>query len=105
MTDYDAIRRITALIEKWGGKVEDNVSIKTDFVVLGEVPQVPEKPTLEEQQIDPTALQKYEAAIKRLDRYTNIQDRAQALWIPIFNYDRFLYFIGYQTQSSQAGAF
>lgn len=105
MADYDAMQRITALIEKWGGKVEGNVSIKTDFVVLGEVPQVPEKPTLEQQQLDPTALQKYEAALKRLDRYTNIQDKAQALWIPIFSYDRFLYFIGYQTQSSQAGAF
>ena len=105
MTDYDAIKRITALIEKWGGKVDDTVSIKTDFVVLGQVPQVPEKPTLEEQQVNPTALHKYQTSLQRLNRYTNIQDRAQALWIPIFTYDRFLYFIGYQTQANQAGAF
>lgn len=103
--EYNAIERITALIEKWGGKVDDTVSIETDFIVLGQVPRVPERPTLEEQQIDPTAMQKYEASLQRLDRYNIIQDRAQALWIPIFTYDRFLYFIGYKTQAEEAGAF
>ncbi len=103
--DYNAVERITALIEKWGGRVDDTISIDTDFLLLGQVPQVPNRPTLDEQQLDPTALQKYEASLQRLNQYNNIQNRAQALWIPIFTYDRFLYFIGYKTQSSQAGAF
>jgi hypothetical protein len=103
--DYNAIDRITAIIEKWGGRIDKNISIDTDFLLLGQPPHVPDRPTLEEQQLDPTAMQKYEAALERLNRYTNMQERAQALWIPIFTYDKFLYLIGYQTQASQAGAF
>jgi len=104
-TDYDAIERIKALIEKWGGRVDPNISIDTDFLILGQIPMVGGRPTLEEQQQDPTALQKYETLIQRLNQYNTMQERAQALWIPILTYDKFLYFIGYKTTSSQAGAF
>jgi hypothetical protein len=103
--DYNAIDRMKALIEKWGGRVDDKISIDTDFLILGQVPMVTGRPTLEEQQQDPTALQKYETSIERLDHYNAIQDKAQALWIPILTYDKFLYFIGYKTSSIQAGAF
>ena len=103
--DYNAIQRITALVDKWGGRVDDAISIDTDFLVLGQMPQITEKPTPEEQQLDPTSLQTYEASLKRLNQYNYIQERAQALWIPIFKYERFLHFIGYKTQASQAGGF
>lgn len=103
--DYNAIQRIKALIEKWGGRVDDKISIDTDFLILGQIPLVTGKPTLEEQQQDPTALQKYDTSIERLDHYNAIQDKAQTLWIPILTYDKFLYFIGYKTSSIQAGAF
>ena len=103
--DYNAVERITALIKKWGGRVDDTISIDTDFLMLGQIPLVSGRPTLEEQQLDPTAMQKYEASLQRLNQYNALQERAKILWIPIFTYDRFLYFIGYKTQSSQAGSF
>ena len=34
----------------------------------------------------------------------NHRQRAEALWVPIFNYDRFLYFTGYAAQASKPGA-
>ena len=103
--DYDAAQQIAALIERWGGKVDPNVTIDTDFVVLGQSPPTTEMPTPEEQRLDPTALQRYQVALERLNRYNYLQERAQALWIPIFTYDKFLYFIGYNAQANQAGAF
>ena len=104
--DENAIGRIKSLIEKWGGKVVDNITIDTDYLVLGDLPQVPEQqPTLEQQELDPTALQKYEARLADLNNYKQLQAEAQALWIPIFRYERFLYFIGYKGQVSKAGAF
>jgi hypothetical protein len=103
--DYDAIERIKALIEKWGGRVDSNISIDTDFLILGQIPMVGGRPTLQEQQQDPTAMQKYENLIQRLNQYNTMQERSQALCIPILTYDKFLYFIGYKTTSSQAGAF
>lgn len=103
--DYNAAKQITALIEKWGGKVEPDITIDTDFLVLGQTPQITKRPTPDEQRLDPTALQKYEASLERLNQYNHLQERAQALWIPTFTYDRFLYFIGYTTQAKEAGAF
>jgi hypothetical protein len=104
-TDYDAIDRIGTLIEKWGGSVENDVTSHTDFVVLGSQPKALTKPTFEELDLDPLANEKYTAAQQKLQRYQDIQARAQALWIPVFKYDRFLYFIGYKGQISKAGAF
>lgn len=103
--DADGAVRIKALIEKWGGKVVDAVSIDTDFLVLGQAPQVLQKPTLEEQEVDPRARQKYDASLAALNRYTELQAQAQTLWIPVFTYERFLYFIGYKGQIGRAGAF
>jgi len=103
--DDDAIMKMTALIEKWGGRVDDAVSVDTDFLVLGNRPQVLKKPTFEQAEIDPQAMEKFDASQRRRDDYNNIRTQAQNLWIPIFTYDRFLYFTGYKQQSANAGAF
>ena len=103
--DYQGAEKIKALIEKWGGKVVDNISINTDFLVLGTTPTVLERPTFEQMEVDPMAMEKYEASLQRLEFYNDVQNRAQLFSIPIFNTERFLYFIGYKTQSVRPGAF
>ncbi len=104
--DQNATGRIKSLIEKWGGKVVDNLTVDTDFLVLGDQPQVPQQqPTFEQLEVDPGAMQRYETLQQQLSHYNQLQSKAQALWIPIFRYERFLYFIGYKGQISKAGAF
>jgi hypothetical protein len=105
INDPEADNKIKALIENWGGKVEDAVSVNTSFVVLGTPPAVLERPTYDQLAIDPLAMDKYEASLKRLDDYKQVLKQAQALSIPILNYERFLYLIGYKSQSTQPGAF
>jgi hypothetical protein len=103
--DYNGADKIKTLIEKWGGRVDDAISIDTDFLVLGKQPQVLQRPTLDELDIDPRAMEVYNASLQRLNRYNGLRDQAQSLWIPIFTSDRFLYFIGYKGHITQAGAF
>jgi hypothetical protein len=103
--DEDAAAKIRSLIEKWGGKVADSVTVNTDYVVLGTPPQVPAKPTMQEVERYPNAMEKYELAAQRAAKYKDIQSQAQALSIPIMNQERFLYFIGYKTQAGNPGAF
>jgi len=105
MIDSNGEEKIKALIEKWGGKVADSISIDTDFLVLGKQPQVLQKPTLDELDIDPRAMEVYNASLRRLNRFNELRNQAQTLWIPVFTYDRFLYFIGYEGHIGQAGAF
>ena len=103
--DYDAINKIKALIVKWGGKVTDTVSIDTDFLVLGRPPRVLRKPTFDEMQIDPMAMQKYEASLQKLAHCNQVQSQARSLYIPVFSAERFLYFIGYKAQARRPSAF
>ena len=103
--DDNATEKIKAVIEKWGGKVADEISIDTDFLILGEPPAILKKPTFEQTEADPMAMGKYEASLKRLASYKEIQERAQKLSIPVFNLQRFLYFIGYKTLSARPDAF
>jgi len=103
--NYNGVEKIKTLIGKWGGKVDDVISIDTDFLVLGQQPQVIQKPTFEELEVDPRAMDKYEASLQQLNYYNQVKSQAQALWIPIFTYERFLYFIGYKSQIGRAGAF
>lgn len=103
--DYDAVDKIKALIAKWGAKVADAVSADTDFLILGNAPHVPPKPTFDDLEVDPLANEKYQAAMQRLNRYNAVQSRAEALWIPTFTYERFLYLIGYKGQADKPGAF
>jgi len=103
--DYNAADRIKALIEKWGGRLDDTISIAADFVVLGSTPRVIRKPSFEELELYPMRMEKYEASRQKLSRYKEVIKQANSLSIPIFNYERFLYFIGYKTQAATAGAF
>ncbi len=95
----DGVDKIKELIEKWGGKVANTISIDTNYLVLGNQPPVLKKPTLEEQELDPRAMERYETSSQRLNQYKEVLNQAQTLWIPVFNYERFLYFIGYKGQS------
>ncbi len=104
LLDPDAAARIRTLVEKWGGKMTDSITIDTDFLVLGKQPTVLKAPTLEEQEIDPRADERHQASLRRLEHYNQLRDKAQSLWIPVFTYEKFLHFVGYNTQVSQAGA-
>lgn len=95
--DRNGQSRILELIKQWGGTVAQAVSIETDFVVLGLPPTIPLTPTHEQLEIDPLAMEKYQASLDRLNNYKKIQQQAETLSIPIFNADRFLYFVGYHS--------
>jgi len=103
--DFNATAKIEALIQKWEAKVVHNVTIDTDFLVLGSTPTVTRRPTFEQMEVDPMAMEKYQDSLQRLQRYQEVREQAQNLMIPVFNYERFLYLIGYKEQSSRAGAF
>jgi hypothetical protein len=103
--EYGDAEKIKELIEKWGGNVDQSITIETDYVVLGRPPRVEPRPSAEDMGIYPTALEKYEKSKKRYEEYQKILTQAQSLSIPIFNTERFLYFTGYKEKAGRAGAF
>jgi len=103
--DYNADIKLAELIKKWGGAAADDVTIDTDFVILGTVPRLPTQPTTEELGANPLAAERYQKALKKLNHYNEVTKQAQALWVPIFNQQRFLYFIGYKVLSTSSAGF
>ena len=104
-TDDNARIKIENLIKKWGGSVSGMASVETDYVVLGTPPEVRKKPTFDEMAVDPMAMEKYRKSQERYNFYQKVKERAESLYIPVFNYSRFLYFTGYKEQSKRSGAF
>ncbi len=92
--DTEVIKR---LITQWGGRLVDEVTVNTDFVVLGAEPQIPEFTS--EELRDPLNFARMEQAQQELDAYLDVVQRARELSIPILNQNRFLYFIGYFDQA------
>jgi hypothetical protein len=105
LNDYESDRKIKGLIEMWGGKVQPQVTVNTSFIVLGTPPRVLPRPTYDEISIDPLAMEKYENSLKSLEQYKTVKEQAEKLQIPLLNYERFLYLIGYKNEASRPGAF
>jgi hypothetical protein len=89
--------KIMQLINRWGGDVMDNVNINTDFLVLGYKPKALPKPTRTQIENDPMIEQRYEESLQKAQEYEQTLARASKLSIPVFNQDRFMYLIGYNS--------
>jgi hypothetical protein len=103
--DHDAHDKISELIEEWGGRVTDEISPQTDFLVLGTAPRLLREPSPEQIVSDPLAMERYETSARKRQHYQKVRKDAQALWVPVFNTERFLYFIGYKTIAQRPDAF
>jgi hypothetical protein len=102
--DSDGARRIQEMIERWGGIIEQDVNINTDFVVAGRPPRPLPKPEQAQLDIDPTLQQKYAASLKTVEDYNAEMTKAGELSVPVFNQKRFLYLIGYDALLETASA-
>jgi hypothetical protein len=102
IVESDGREKITRLIERWGGKIVDDVSIETDFIVLGTKARIAPEPTSEEIDTDPIAEQRYQDSIANSVRYDSIQGTAQILHVPIFNQNRFIHLIGYKSTAERS---
>ena len=105
VVEGDAPDRISSLISHWGGKVEKDVSVATDVVIVGNLPPIPPKPSFDDLEIDPLAQERYDFVQQQRARYEQIHDSAKDLMIPMFKYSKFLYLIGYTGQVDKPGAF
>ncbi|HEX8340861.1 MAG TPA: hypothetical protein VF624_08130 [Tepidisphaeraceae bacterium] len=95
-SDADVIKR---LVTQWGGVVQDKLTVDTDFLVIGKVPEIP---SYTQEELDRPEVQfEIERKKQELTAYDDILSRAIALNIPVLNQNRFLYFTGYYEQSGR----
>lgn len=85
--------RIKSNIQRWGGRVVEELTYEVDFVVLGMEPELPE--ALPDGTIDPAAIRAHAEAERRYERHHEVIAAAEAHNIPVLNQNRFLALIGY----------
>jgi len=76
---------IEALIREWNGTVTDDLTGDVDFLVLGERPVLPPQPS---SGAPVEVLQEWLRLRRIVDRYDDLQQRAEATSIPILNQNR-----------------
>lgn len=82
---------VVAEIEAWGGKVVDDLAGDLDFLVLGSRPILPPKPRSDA----PVEIQLEWIRLSQVvDRYDELQRRAEATSIPVLNLNRLSTLIG-----------
>ena len=92
-TDQEA-EVIKNLIVRWGGKVNDKLTVDVDYTVMGKEPVIP---NYSKEEIDgsPIIRQRFEEAQAALKAYEEVRNQAGTLHIPLMNQNRFLYYCGY----------
>ncbi len=85
---------VKRLIAQWGGVLVEDVTIDTDFVVMGKEPTIPQY-TSDQLKDDPIAAFQTEKATKAVAAYEEVRTKSLDMHIPVLNQNRFLYLIGF----------
>ncbi len=111
LADYNLV---VELVRKWGGKVvleeerkesveamlgaekaeELQIPLDTDYIIIGSEPEPP-APLKEEEKQQPDRVKAWLEAQKSWKQFSQIQDQAKILSVPIINQHRFLDLVGY----------
>jgi peptidoglycan hydrolase CwlO-like protein len=76
---------IKDLIKSWGGVIDERLTGRTDFVVLGSAPIAPPEPRFDDPQ---PVLDRFLAIQDKIDRYNELQQKAGERGIPLLNENR-----------------
>jgi len=93
---FDDTEELKALIQEFGGRIDDQLTVQADFLVVGEEPPVPAPPGPTD---GPQKQQEYQEARKQFIAFTEAKARAENFSIPILNLNRFLGLVGIAGQS------
>lgn len=85
---------IIKMIENWGGRVTDTLTVDTDFLILGSPPALAPRPREQEMDSNSETASHYRKSQEQLNAYNQIRQEGATLDVPTFNLSRFLAFIG-----------
>ncbi len=93
---FDDSEELKALIQEFGGRIDPELTVQADFLVVGEEPPVPAPPA---PAASPQEVQAYQQSRQKFIAYTEAKARAENFSIPILNLNRFLGLVGIAGQT------
>jgi hypothetical protein len=83
----DQTEALKAMIQKFGGKVDNQLSLQSDFLVVGDQPELRAAPAAD---ASPEERQAYDNSRKAFLDYSEAKAKADASSVPVMNLNRFL---------------
>ena len=96
--DYDGspeengLDQVKSMVQRFNGRVTDEVTFGTDYLVLGVEPQLPLPP---DDELDIQQMNEYRVALENYNAYQDRISQARELDIPVLNQNRFFDLVGY----------
>ena len=96
--DYDGspeengLDQVKSMVQRFNGRVTDEVTFGTDYLVLGVEPQLPLPP---DDELDIQQMNEYRVALENYNAYQDRISQARELNIPVLNQNRFFDLVGY----------
>ncbi len=90
--DDDSLEAVRNMIARFGGSLVDEISVQTDYVVMGHPPRPIPRPASD---ATPTQVALWEQLQERIEAYQSTQKLAMQFNKPILNARQFMSFIGY----------
>jgi hypothetical protein len=85
-------KAIKDLVRRYGGQIANEVSLDTDYVILGDQPARPRKP---EDTAEQGVWDAYQDSMKAFNRYQDVKRQAESMQIPRLGGKRFLDLVGF----------
>ncbi|MDD4888559.1 MAG: hypothetical protein PHU85_01405 [Phycisphaerae bacterium] len=100
VTESNGKFQLESLITRWGGVIQQDIDISTNFLILGDQPTVPPKPA---EGADPNLRDIWEKANDKNKKWAELYDKAYKQTIPIMNTVTVLHFLGYFNDDTGPG--
>ena len=88
----NGLEQIQSMVRRFNGRLVDDLSFATDYLVLGVEPLLPVRP---ENELDLIQMKEYRAQLENFNAYQERESKARELGIPVLNQNRFLDLVGY----------
>ena len=102
LVDRKGKEKVEQMIKQWNGRIVKDLTIETDFIVVGKEPKEASKPSIQQIENDPEVEARYERQVKLFNDYQLMLDKAKALSIPVFNRKRFMQLTGYESTAEKS---
>ncbi len=96
--DYDespddgGLEQVENMVRRFNGRLADELSFSTDYLVLGVEPELPTRP---DDELDLIQMKEYRVQLENFNAYQGRITQARELGIPVLNQNRFFNLVGY----------
>ncbi len=90
--DSNGLEQVKSMVRRFNGRLADDLTFGTDYLVLGVEPELPTQP---DDELDLAKMNEFRVALDNYNAYQERINQAKELGVPVLNQNRFYDLVGY----------